>query len=89
MNSTARKFYQLFILSTNTFGEHGVDHEVYLSEDFAMKKGQQIYNCNDSVTGYVVVEVNNDNGNRRITYQAVEENVLHLYDFNCENVVAV
>lgn len=83
------KFYQLFILSTNSFGEHGTDHEVHLSEEFALKKGQQIYNCNDSVTGYVVVEVNNDNGNRRITYQAVEENVLDLYHFNGGSVVAV
>jgi hypothetical protein len=81
------KFYQLFILSTNSFGEHGTDHEVCLSEDFAMKKGQEIYNCNENVTGYVVVEINGDN--RRITYQAVDENVLDLYHFNGGRVVAV
>lgn len=81
------KFYQLFILSTNSFGEHGTYHEVHLSEDFAMKKGQDIYNCNESVTGFVVVEINGDN--RRITYQAVEENVLDLYHFNGGSVVAV
>lgn len=81
------KFFQLFILSDNSIGEHCVDHEVYLSADFAMKKGQQIYNCNENVSGFVVVEINGDN--RRIMYQAVEDNVLHLYDFNGEKVVAV
>ena len=81
------KFYQLFILSTNSFGEHGTDHEVHLSADFAMKKGQQIYNCNENVTGFVVVEINDDN--RRVMYQSVDENVLDLYDFNGERVVAI
>lgn len=81
------KVFQLFILSDNSIGEHCVDHEIYLSADFAMKKGQQIYNCNDNVTGYIVVEINNDN--RRVMYQAIEESVLDLYDFNGERIVAV
>jgi len=82
-----KKFYQLFILSDNSIGEHCVDREVYLSEDFALKKGQQIYNCNSNVTGYVVVEINNNK--RRIVYQAVDKEVCHLYDFNGEQIIAI
>ena len=67
------RFYKLFILSTNSFGEFGVDSEIYRSADFAMKKGMEIYNCNDNVTGYVVVEVKDDSW--RVIYQSVEAQV--------------
>jgi hypothetical protein len=73
-------FYKLFILSTNSFGEFGVDSEIYRSADFAMKKGMEIYNCNDNVTGYVVVEVKDDSW--RVIYQSVEAQVDYTV---CEN----
>ena len=72
-NTATRKFCKLFILSTNSFGEFGVDQEVYLSEDFAMKKGLQIYNCNENVKGFVIVQVKDDS--QKLIYQSVDSDV--------------
>lgn len=66
-------FYKLFILSTNSIDEFCVDSEIYRSADFAMKKGMEIYNCNDNVTGYIVVQVKDDSW--KVIYQSVEEQV--------------
>ena len=66
-------FYKLFILSTNSIDEFCVDSEIYRSADFAMKKGMEIYNCNDNVTGYIVVQVKDDSW--KVIYQSVEAHV--------------
>ena len=61
-------FFTLFILSTNSFNEFGVDHEVCVNLESAYRTGEMLLGC-DNVYGYVIVK------NEKDSWQVINENV--------------
>jgi len=63
-----RSFYTLFILSTNSMGEFGVDRAVVPTLEYAYRTGQDVLSHED-VYGYVIVKINQD------SWQVINETV--------------
>lgn len=63
-----RSFYTLFILSSNSWGEFGVDRAVMPNLECAYRDGQDIIQHPD-VYGYVITKTNQD------SWQVINETV--------------
>jgi hypothetical protein len=61
-------FFTLFILSTNSFNEFGVDRKVFTNLESAYRTGQNILSCS-LVYGYVITKHEKD------SWQVINETV--------------
>lgn len=61
-------FFTLFILSTNSFNEFGVDRKVCVNLESAYRTGEKFLTC-DNVYGYVITKHEKD------SWQVINETV--------------